>query len=148
LDIVLPVAGADLAVELKICEFPRRSNLGNRQALYDVGQLLWDAIGIREAGLSGFVLPVLYTTGAYPDWSEIAARRAFHNSMFCDLEQSLRYGELGEQRSDEARVEQLNLAAEFGWNAPFGKGDAGFDGFVVQVSDRLMGIGYFVQGPK
>jgi hypothetical protein len=133
------------AVELKFCEFPRTSKLSNSQVLYDAGQLLWDAIGIEESPYEfGYVLPILYTRGVYPDWSAVALKRAFHNSMFCDLEQSKRYGELRLQ-NDAARIEQLRVAEEFGWDGPFAA-NSRVDDFIAAASSQFAAIGYFVRG--
>lgn len=142
-DIVGNVGDFSIGLELKICEFPRTKNISNSKVLYDVGQLLWDRCGLEDEDFDySYCIALIYTGGQYPDWTEMAAMRSFHNSLFCDLEQSVLFGELASQKDDPGRQRQISAAQAWGLDKPFSRQAADQFAFVSLHSRKLAVLGF------
>jgi hypothetical protein len=146
IDIVTTDGAVEIGIELKVCELPRTSRLSDSQCLWEVGQILWDYVGLKESPYdAGYCVVFAYTRGLYALHSEKFLLRSFHNAMFCDLQQSLEFGELAREGNLENRRNQLIASRELGWDKPFGsRGRAG--DFAVSRGPKMAAMGYFVAG--
>lgn len=123
--------GHRIAIEFKVCEFPRTKRTSPSGALYDVGQLSWDYGDLKAYGLdSAYCIVVLH--GALAEIQHAKAfdvARLFHNSMFIDFQTSKLWGELRPKGLSAQRKQQIATIQEMGFGRPYYKPDTNKNNF-------------------
>ena len=124
------------AIEIKIVQLPRESNLSPMQCLYDIGQITGDFVRLNGAKkVTSFdCVIVLHGLFVSERSTPIALLREFHNRMFVDFKTSELAGELKAEQNDPLRKRQKRLIKQLGLDQPFTQSR---DSMHALTSDRL-----------
>lgn len=95
-----------LAIELKAVKISGRKFLPASKALYDVGQLLSDAIDLRAAKkVRVAYLVILFVA----DETILDLKQQAHNKLFLDVQASLHFGQLKREKSSLRRLQRTAI---------------------------------------
>ena len=109
------------AIEIKLVQLPRKTNLTSMRCLFDIGQITGDFLRLEGAkGRTSFdCVIVLHGVLLSVYGTPKKLLREFHNRMFVDFKTSEMAGELRSERCLQLRKEQTRLIKQLGLDQPF-----------------------------
>lgn len=123
--------GHRVAIEFKVCQFPRMKWPSPNQSTYDVGQIAWDFGALKTYEVeSGYCIVVLHGGLVdMPTVTEAGIARAFHNAMFTDYTSAKTWGYLKYAQQPAASRRVMEIIEEMGFGKPYYSEEANPHGF-------------------